>query len=59
LDEVHRLLEAHHARVISVGMSPEKSAGSKVYSFRIQRTPVEPLVLALEKAGYRVVQALE
>jgi acetoin utilization protein AcuB len=59
LDEVHRLLEASHAKVISVSMSPEKTAGSKVYSFRIQRTPVEPLVLMLEKAGYRVVQALE
>jgi acetoin utilization protein AcuB len=59
LDEVHRLLEAGHAKVISVSMSPEKTAGSKVYSFRIQRTPVEPLVLRLEKAGYRVVQALE
>jgi acetoin utilization protein AcuB len=59
LDEVHRLLEAGHAQVISVSMSPEKAAGAKVYSFRIQRTPVEPLVLSLEKAGYRVVQALE
>jgi acetoin utilization protein AcuB len=59
LDEVHRLLEAGHAKVISLSMSPEKTAGSKVYSFRIQRAPVEPLVLMLEKAGYRVVQALE
>ena len=59
LDEVHRLLEANHVKVISVSMSPEKTAGSKVYSFRIQRTPLEPLVLLLEKAGYRVVQALE
>jgi acetoin utilization protein AcuB len=59
LDEVHRLLEASHARVISVSMSPKGTAGSPVYSFRIQRTPVEPLVLRLEKAGYRVVQALE
>jgi acetoin utilization protein AcuB len=59
LDEVHRLLEASHAKVISVSMSPEKTTGPKVYSFRIQRTPVEPLVLSLEKAGYRVVQALE
>jgi hypothetical protein len=40
-------------------MSPEKTAGTKVYSFRIQRAPVEPLVLMLEEAGYRVVQAFE
>jgi acetoin utilization protein AcuB len=59
LDEVHRLLEASPAKVISVSMSPKGTAGSPVYSFRIQRTPVEPLVLMLEKAGYRVVQALE
>jgi hypothetical protein len=40
-------------------MSPKETAGSPMYSFRIQRTPVEPLVLKLEKAGYHVVQALE
>jgi hypothetical protein len=40
-------------------MSPEETAGAPVYSFRIERTSVEPLVKKLEKAGYRVVQALE
>jgi acetoin utilization protein AcuB len=59
LEEVQRLLEVNHAKVISVSMSPKGTAGSPVYSFRIQRTPVEPLVLQLEKAGYHVVQALE
>jgi acetoin utilization protein AcuB len=59
LDEVYRLLQANQVQVISVSMSPEGKAGSPIYSFRIQRTPVEPLVDKLEKAGYRVVQALE
>ncbi len=59
LDEVYRLLQASQVQVISVSMSPEGKAGSPVYSFRIQRTPLEPLVDKLEKAGYRVVQALE
>jgi acetoin utilization protein AcuB len=59
LDEVYRLIEASPAKVISVSMSPEETAGPRIYSFRIQRTPVEPLVHKLEKAGYRVVQALE
>lgn len=59
LDEVYRLLQDGHAKVISVSMSPEETAGSPVYSFRVQRTPVEPLVHKLERAGYRVVQALE
>jgi acetoin utilization protein AcuB len=59
LDEVYRLLQTSHAKVISVSMSPEETAGSPIYSFRLQRTPVEPLVHKLEKAGYRVVQALE
>jgi acetoin utilization protein AcuB len=59
LDEVYRLMQASHAKVISVSMSPEETAGSPIYSFRIQRTPVEPLVHELEQAGYRVVQALE
>jgi acetoin utilization protein AcuB len=59
LDEVYSLLHGSHAKVISVSMSPEETAGAPVYSFRMERTPVEPLVKKLEKAGYRVVQALE
>jgi acetoin utilization protein AcuB len=59
LDEVYRLLQDSHAKVLSVSMSPEETAGSPIYSFRVQRTPVEPLVHKLERAGYRVVQALE
>jgi acetoin utilization protein AcuB len=58
LDEVYRLLQSSQARVISVSMSPEETAGPPIYSFRIERTPVEPLVHKLEKAGYRVVQTL-
>jgi acetoin utilization protein AcuB len=59
LDEVYRLIQASPAKVISVSMSPEETPGSSVYSFRIQKTPLQPLVHTLEKAGYRVVQALE
>jgi acetoin utilization protein AcuB len=59
LDEVYRLLQTNHAKVISVSMSPEETAGSPIYSFRLQRLPLEPLVHKLEKAGYQVVQALE
>ena len=59
LDEVYSLLHGSRAKVISVSMSPEETAGAPVYSFRIERTSVEPLVKKLEKAGYRVVQALE
>src|SRR5262245_49611171 len=36
LDEVYRLLEDSHTKVISVSMSPEETAGSPIYSFRIQ-----------------------
>jgi acetoin utilization protein AcuB len=59
LDEVYHLLQTSHVKVISVGLSPKETAGPPIYSFRIERTPVEPLVHKLEKAGYRVVQALE
>jgi acetoin utilization protein AcuB len=58
LDEVYHLLQSSQARVISVSMSPEETAGPPIYSFRIERTSVEPLVHKLEKAGYRVVQTL-
>ena len=59
LDEVYRVLQTSHAKVISVSMSPEETSGFPIYSFRLQRTPLEPLVHELEKAGYCVVQALE
>jgi len=59
LDEVYGLLQANDAKVISVSMSPEEVAGVPIYSFRLQRTPLDPHVHRLEKAGYRVVQALE
>jgi acetoin utilization protein AcuB len=58
LDEVYHLLQSNQARVISVSMSPEETTGPPIYSFRIERTSLEPLVHKLEKAGYRVVQAL-
>jgi acetoin utilization protein AcuB len=59
LDEVYRLLQTDHAKVISVSMSPEETAGFPIYSFRLQRLPLDPLVHKLEKAGYQVIQALE
>ncbi len=59
LDEVSSILQQNHVRVISVSVSPDDAARGTVYSFRIARTKVEPLVKQLEKAGYRVVQALE
>jgi len=59
LDEVSAILRQNQIKVISVSMSPEKSGQTSVYSFRIERTTVEPIVKELEKAGYRVVQALE
>jgi acetoin utilization protein AcuB len=59
LDEVYRLLQGSHAKVISISMAPEETAGASIYSIRLERTPLEPLVKKLEKAGYRVMQALE
>jgi acetoin utilization protein AcuB len=59
LDEVYNLLRQNHVRVISVSMSPEEKSGTTIYSFRIARTAIEPLVKKLENAGHRVVQALE
>lgn len=59
LDEVYNLLQDNQVRVISVSMSPAEKTGTTIYSFRIARTAIEPLVKKLEKAGHRVVQALE
>lgn len=59
LDEVTHLFQQNHVKVISVSMSPEEPSGSPVYSFRIERSKIEPLVKKLEQAGYRVVEALE
>jgi acetoin utilization protein AcuB len=59
LDGVYHLLQQNHVRVISVSMSPADRTGTTIYSFRIARTAIEPLVKKLEKAGHHVVQALE
>jgi len=59
LDEVSRFLQQNQVKVISVGMSPAETAGAPVYSFRIERTTIAPLVQKLEQAGYRVVDAIE
>ena len=59
LDEVSAIFRQNQIKVISVSSSPQQSGVSSVHSFRIERTKVEPIVQELEKAGYRVVQALE
>jgi acetoin utilization protein AcuB len=59
LDEVYSLLQGSHAKIISISMSPEEAAGASIYSIRLERTSLEPLVKKLENAGYRVIQALE
>jgi len=62
LDEVYGLLQGSHAKVISISMSTEEAAGASIYSIysiRLERIPLEPLVKKLEKSGYRVIQALE
>lgn len=59
LDAASRFFQQNRVKVISVSMSPAETAGTPVYSFRIERTTLEPLVQKLEQAGYRVVEAIE
>jgi acetoin utilization protein AcuB len=53
-EDVSRIIHEKGGEIVSVGISPDSSE-SKVYFFRLKKLDEEPIVKALEKAGYRVL----
>lgn len=58
-DTVSGIFHDHDINIISVGMSPfNKSKDKRVYLFRLDLCETEPLVKAIEGAGFKVKSAI-
>lgn len=53
--EVTRIIKENKGDIISVGMSAHENKKDRIYYFRLEARNVEPIVLALKKAGYKVL----
>lgn len=58
VDEVTRIIKEHNCEIISVA-TESHSSRQKVYYFRLERTDLEPVVKALEEAGFKVLSVMD
>jgi len=58
VEEVTRIIKEHGCEIISVA-TESHSSRQKVYYFRLEKTDLEPVVQALEKAGYKVLSVMD
>ncbi len=58
-EDVSGIFRDHNADIISVGMSDHKDRKKRVYYFRLEKCPPQPIVAALKKKGYRVLSVQE
>lgn len=58
-EEVSGIFKDHGAEVISVGMSNHKDRKKRIYYFRLEKCPLQPIVASLREKGYRVISVME
>jgi len=58
-EEVSGVFRDHRAQIISVGMSNHKDRKRRIYYFRLEKGPLQPIVASLVGKGYRVVSVTE
>ena len=58
-EEVSGVFRDHRAHIISVGMSNHKDRERRIYYFRLEKCPLQPIVASLREKGYRVVSVTE
>ena len=58
LDTVTRLIHNHHAEIISICHLPEMEGRENVYSIRLKKCNLQPIVADMEKDGIEVVSAI-
>ncbi|MEJ2688424.1 MAG: CBS domain-containing protein [Deltaproteobacteria bacterium] len=58
VEEVTRIIKEHGCEIISVA-TESHSSRQKVYYFRLEKTDLEPVVRALEEAGYKVLSVMD
>ncbi len=58
-EEVSGVFRDHRAQIISVGMSNHKDRQRRIYYFRLEKGPLQPIVASLREKGYRIVSVTE
>ena len=58
-EEVSRVFRDYGAQIISVGMSSHKERKKRIYYFRLEKCPLQPIVVSLRNKGYRVISLTE
>ncbi|MGQ9693583.1 MAG: CBS and ACT domain-containing protein [Thermodesulfobacteriota bacterium] len=53
-EEVSRIFKENKAEIISVGMSSHQDRQKRIYYFRIEKRPLEPIIAALKEKGYTI-----
>lgn len=56
-EEASGLIQKHGGEIISVGLMGK--GRQKTHSFRLKKTPLDPIVRALEKKGHQVLSSME
>ena len=59
LDKVSKIINDHELNIISVGLGPKVSGKKTVYSFRLDLCETKHVVKDIEKAGFKVLEALD
>ncbi len=59
LDKVSKIINDHELNVISVGLGPKVPGKKTVYSFRLDLCETKHVVKAIEKAGFKVMEAID
>ncbi len=52
-EEVYNIIHKNNVKIISLGITSDED--ETIYSFRLQKCKLEPVVAALKKRGYKVV----
>jgi len=58
VEEVTRIIKEHGCEIISVA-TESHSSRQKVYYFRLEKADLDPVVKALEEAGYKVLSVMD
>ena len=58
VDEVTRIIKEHGCEIISVA-TESHSSRQKVYYFRLEKADLDPVVKALEEAGFKVLSVMD
>ena len=58
-EEVSGVFRDHRAQIISVGMSNHKDRERRIYYFRLEKGPLQPIVASLREKGYRIMSVTE